>query len=297
MPGPAGTAAALPCIAVYAPRERVRVLARAVFPRRRARLAIVHTAADLAQTFRSGLVDAALIDLGSPSDDAWSAAACAREFPHAPFFGVTPLRSADGATLARCATLDFADVLVETVDDDAIRSLVLPLTFHARFIAALREPPAGLALATPLQRTTWSCVISHAGLPVRTDAVARVVGVTREHLSRTFSATHAPNLKRVIDLVRLVAAAELAKNPGYDMRDVAKVLCFASPSHLSSTTQRVLGLRPASLARLRAVDLIGRFTGSKARSRAAGRVASRGSVRVTTRAIGRPANRPPRAAP
>jgi AraC-like DNA-binding protein len=188
-------------------------------------------------------------------------------------------------------------VLVETVDDEAMRSLVLPLTFHARFIAALREPPAGLALATPLQRTTWSSVISHAGLPVRTDAVARVVGVTREHLSRAFSATHAPNLKRVIDLVRLVAAAELAKNPGYDMRDVAKVLCFASPSHLSSTTQRVLGLRPASLARLRAVDLIGRFTGSKGRSRAAGRVASRGSVRAATRAVGRPGNRPPRAAP
>jgi hypothetical protein len=172
MPGPAGTAAALPCIAVYAPRERVRTLARAAFPRRRARLVIVRTAAELAQTFHAGLVDAALIDLGSATDDAWAAAACARDFPSAPFFGVTPLRSADGATLAQCAALDFADVLVETVDDQAIRGLVLPLTFHSRFIAALREPPAGLGLATPLQRTTWTCVISHAGLPVRTDAVA-----------------------------------------------------------------------------------------------------------------------------
>ncbi len=297
MPGPAGTAAALPCIAVYAPRERVRALARAAFPRRRARLVIVRTAAELAQTFHAGLIDAALIDLGSPSDDAWLAAACARDFPSAPFFGVTPLRSADGATLARCATLDFADVLVETVDDEAVRSLVLPLTFHARFVAALREPPAGLALATVLQRTTWNCVISHAGLPVRTDAVARVVGVTREHLSRAFSTTHAPNLKRVIDLVRLVAAAELAKNPGYDMRDVAKVLCFASPSHLSSTTQRVLGLRPASLARLRAVDLIGRFAGSRGRSRAAGRAGARGTTRMPSRTQGRPPNRPPRGTP
>ncbi len=297
MPGPAATLAVLPCIAVYAPRERVRTLARAAFPRRRARLVIVRTAAELAQTFRTGLIDAALIDLGSPSDDAWMAAAYARDFPSAPFFGVTPLRSADGATLARCATLDFADVLVETVDDEVIRSLVLPLTFHARFVAALCEPPPGLALATPLQRTTWNCVISHAGLPVRTDAVARVVGVTREHLSRAFSTTHAPNLKRVIDLVRLVAAAELAKNPGYDMRDVANVLCFASPSHLSSTTQRVLGLRPASLARLRAVDLIGRFSGSRGRSRAAGRPAGRVTVRVPGRTQGRTVHRPPRGTP
>jgi AraC-like DNA-binding protein len=93
-----------------------------------------------------------------------------------------------------------------------------------------------------------------------------VVGVTREHLSRAFATARAPNLKRVIDLVRLVAAAELAKNPGYDLRDVAGVLRFASPSHLSSTTQRVVGLRPVSLARLRAIDLIGRFVLGRGRS-------------------------------
>jgi AraC-like DNA-binding protein len=273
--GRAAATATIPCIAVYAPREWMRALARAAFPRRRARLVIVRTAADLAHAFHAGLVDAALIDLGTGSDDAWAAAAYAREFPSAPFFAVTPLRSADGPTLARCAALDFADVLVESVDDRAIRDLVLPLTFRARFVVAMREPPPGLLLTTDLQRKTWSCVISHGGLPVRTTAVATVVGVTREHLSRAFSTARAPNLKRVIDLVRLVAAAELAKNPGYDMRDVASVLGFASPSHLSSTTQRVLGLRPASLARLRAIDLIDRFAGSRGRSRTPGRSVSR----------------------
>ncbi len=93
------------------------------------------------------------------------------------------------------------------------------------------------------------------------------MGVTREHLSRSFASRGAPNLKRVIDLVRLVAAAELAKNPGYDVRDVARVLDFASASHLSSTAQRVVGTRPASLARLRAVDLIERFSQGRGRSR------------------------------
>jgi AraC-like DNA-binding protein len=104
-------------------------------------------------------------------------------------------------------------------------------------------------------------------MPVRTDTIAAVVGVTREHLSRAFAAGSAPNVKRVIDLVRLIAAAELAKNPGYDIRDVALVLGFASASHLSTTAQRVVGMRPSSLARLRAVDLFERFTMGRGRSR------------------------------
>jgi len=252
---------------VYAPRDRVRALARAAFPRRQARLIMCRTAADFATAFRTQLIDAALVDLGPGTEDAWTAAACAREFPSIPFFGVSPLRSADGPALARAVSLDLADVIVEGVDDAVVRAMVFPMMFRARFAAALRDPPPALALSTELQRKTWACVVSHAGLPVRTDTVARVVGVTREHLSRAFVSARAPNLKRVIDLVRLVAAAELAKNPGYDLRDVSGVLGFASPSHLSSTTQRILGLRPPSLARLRAVDLIGRFVVGRARSR------------------------------
>jgi AraC-like DNA-binding protein len=102
---------------------------------------------------------------------------------------------------------------------------------------------------------------------VRTSALARSLRVTREHLSRSFAADGAPNLKRVIDLVRIVAAAELAKNPGYDLRDVAAILDFASSSHLSSTALRVVGTKPASLARLRTVDLVDRFIRGHGRSR------------------------------
>ncbi len=257
----------IPCVAVYAPRDRVRALARAAFPRRQARLIIARTAKEFAAAFRKALIDAALIDLGGGTDDVWIAVACAREFPSAPFFGVSPLRSADAPIVARAARLDLADVIIEGVDDAVVRAMVLPVTFRARFAAALQEPPAALALSTALQHKTWRCVVEHAGLPVRTDTVARVVGVTREHLSRAFATARAPNLKRVIDLVRLVAAAELAKNPGYDLRDVAAVLGFASASHLSSTTQRIVGLKPPSLARLRAVDLIGRFAAGRGRSK------------------------------
>lgn len=256
----------IPCLAVYAPRDRVRTLARAAFPRRQARLLIARTAAEFTATFRTALIDAALIDLTAATDDLWTVIACAREFPSAPFFGVCALRSADAPVVARAVSLDLAEIIIEGVDDPVVRTLVLPLTFRARFARALSEPPAALTLSTALQRRTWQCVVEHAGLPVRTDTVARVVGVSREHLSRAFATARAPNLKRVIDLVRLVAAAELAKNPGYDLRDVAAVLGFASASHLSSTTQRIVGLRPPSLARLRAVDLIGRFVAGRGRS-------------------------------
>ena len=260
-------AAPLPVIVAHTTRERGRVLLRAAFPRRRARLVLTRSADELEATFRSSLVDAAVVDLASAGDDTWRAAGLAREFPSVPFFGLCALRASEAPALAQCAALEFADVVVESIDDTVCRELVLRHAFSSRFALALDEPPAPLELDTPLQRSTWRCIVAWAGRPVRTQVLADVLGVTREHLSRTFAADGAPNLKRVIDLVRLIAAAELAKNPGYDVRDVAAVLDFASSSHLSSTAQRVVGTRPASLARLRAVDLVERFTKGHGRSR------------------------------
>lgn len=257
----------MPLVVVCTVRERARALARTAFPRRRARLALVKSAEELDAQFRTMLVDAAIVDLTGASGDTWRAAALAREFPSIPFFGLSALRAAEAPALAQCAALDFCDVLVETVDDGCARDLVMRSAFTTRFAGALATPPQPLALDTPLQRATWRSIVAWAGRPVRTQLLADELGVTREHLSRTFSAANGPNLKRVIDLVRLIAAAELAKNPGYDVRDVAAVLHFASSSHLSSTAQRVVGTRPASLARLRAVDLVERFARGHGRSR------------------------------
>jgi AraC-like DNA-binding protein len=256
-----------PLVAVFTTRERARALVRAAFPRRRARLSLTRTADELDAVFRTSLVDAVIVDLAGAQDETWRAAALAREFPSVPFFALTALRAAEAPALAQCAALDFADVLIESVDDTLARDLVIRRAFSTRFNDALSEPPDALGLDTPIQRSAWRCVVAWSGRPVRTQVLADAIGVTREHLSRSFAAEGAPNLKRVIDLVRLIAAAELAKNPGYDVRDVAAVLDFASSSHLSSTAQRVVGMKPASLARLRAVDLVDRFTRGHARSR------------------------------
>lgn len=257
----------LTSIVVFAPREKTRTMVRAAFPRRRCRVVFTRTLGDFSDAFRKELVDAAVVDVATPHDDTWNVAALAREYPSAPFFALCALRASEGPAVAQCAELEFADVLVEGIDDLCARDIVTRRGFSARFSEALKDPPAILSLNTPVQQKAWTYIVSHAGRRVRTVNLAEKLGVTREHLSRTFAAEGAPNLKRIIDLVRLLAAAELAKNPGYDIRDVAAVLDFASSSHLSSTAQRVVGTRPASLARLRAVDLIQRFCKGHGRSR------------------------------
>jgi AraC-like DNA-binding protein len=263
---PASTAAA-PAIVAYVHRERAKSLIKSAFPRRKARVLAARSYDDFDTTFKSNLVDAALIDLGAAQDETWRIAALAREYPSIPFFGLVALRTAEGPALAQCAACEFTDVLVDGVDDGVARELVQRASFSSRFARALHDPPPPLMLAAPLQQSAWRFVVSHAGRPVRTSTLASFLNVTREHLSRSFAADNAPNLKRIIDLVRIVAAAELAKNPGYDLRDVANILEFASPSHLSSTALRVIGTKPASLTRLRTVDLVERFVKGHGRSR------------------------------
>ena len=265
----AGTASVQtpPTVLALARRERARGLMRTAFPRRHVRVVATRLPDDFAAAFHATLVDAAVIDVSGATEATWKVAALAREYPSIPFFGVVSQRAVDAPAFAHCASLEFADVLVDVVDDPAARELVLRQTFSSRFAGALHDPPPQLGLSTPLQQQAWHVIVAHAGRPVQTLTLARALRVTREHLSRTFAAAGAPNLKRVIDLVRLIAAAELAKNPGYDLRDVSRVLDFASQSHLSATAQRVLGTKPASLARLRTVDLIDRFVRGHGRSR------------------------------
>lgn len=259
-----------PVIVALGARERTREMLRRSFPRRRGRLTLVRGAEELAQSLRSTLVDAVIVDLAQATDEQWAAAALAREFPSIPFFALAPLRPADLPGLVRaCGEFEFADCLVEGVDDQVQRELLLPATFTVRFATALRHGDERLGLSAPLQRDVWRLVIAHGGRTVRTETIAGAVNLTREHLSRRFSAGGAPNLKRVIDLSRLLAASELAKNPGYDLPDIARVLGFASASHLSSSCQRVIGVKSASLSRLRPSDLIERFV-RQGRSRSRG---------------------------
>jgi AraC-like DNA-binding protein len=250
----------LPTVVAITARERVRDLLRKSFSRRRARLTLVRQRDELLSALRDDVTDAVIVDLGQPTDEHWQAAALARDYPSIPFLGFVTLRPSDAATMARaCSEFEFADCLVEGAEDAVQREMVAPIAFTSRFASTLTAAAGPLGLVTDLQRQVWSLIVANGGRTVRTEALAESVGLTREHLSRRFSAAGSPNLKRVIDLARLLAASELAKNAGYDLPDVAKVLGFASASHLSASCQRVIGVRSSSLARLRPADLIDRF--------------------------------------
>jgi AraC-like DNA-binding protein len=222
---------------------------------------------DFDAVLKSTLVYAAMIDVSAPTDDTWRAVDAVRDFPSIPFFALTTLRPSDAVAIARCASAEIADVLVEGVDDSVLRSIVLSQGYSARFAEALSDPPPSLQLTHPLQLAAWRALVAYGGRVVRTDTIAAALGVTREHLSRAFGTVGTANLKRLIDLVRLISAAELSKNAGFDVGDVATILEFASSSHLSTTAQRIVGTRPASLARLRTVDLVDRFVKGRTRSR------------------------------
>jgi AraC-like DNA-binding protein len=256
-----------PTVVACTARERTKALLKKAFPRRRGRLILCRSSAEVASTFAKTLVDVVVVDVAGATDDIWKAAALAAEFPCTPFFGIAGLRASDAPAIARCAGLDFVDVLADGIDDDVMRELIAPVAFTARFATALGPAHSALGLGSPVQRRAWNWIVERGGRPVRTDLLAKSLGVTREHLSRSFATAGAPNLKRIIDLVRVIAAAELAKSPGYDPSDVARVLEYASPSHLASTAQRVCGIRSASLARLRTGDIIERFQQGRARSR------------------------------
>jgi AraC-like DNA-binding protein len=257
-PGTRGAETAPLCLLAMLKRDRARALVRTAFPRRRAQVIAVKTAADIEEALVKSLVDAVIID-GGAGDDAYRALAKADAFQSVPFLLVTALLPADAPMLSHAAECGVADTLVEGMDDSVARELVTRCAFSTRFERALATPPPILGLESPLQLAVWGSVVKRAGRPVRTEQLANELDVSREHLSRSFATGRAPTLKRVIDLVRVLAAAELAKNAGYDIRDVAHVLGFASSSHLSSTTQRLVGARASSLTRLRAIDLLERF--------------------------------------
>ena len=254
----------VPALVVLLKRERARALVRSAFPRRRAHLITAKSAVDISDLLVQQLIDAVLIDAGV-GEDAAKALSMAADFPTVPFFLVTPLLPQDSPAIARGVEGGIAELLVEGLDDSAARDLVLRRSFSARFERALVVPPIALALDTPLQIAVWQSVVRRGGRPVRTDQLAKELGVSREHLSRSFAVGQAPTLKRVIDLVRIIAAAELSKNPGFDVRDVAEVLGFASSSHLSGTSQRLVGARASSLTRLRTIDILDRFAGMRSR--------------------------------
>jgi hypothetical protein len=161
----------LPTILTYASRERARSLVRSAFPKRKWRVIAARDAAEFSSIFHRVLVDAALVDIGSPlalagmasttagnggqsaatngggNDDTWKVAALALEFPSAPFFAITPLRATDAPAVARCTAMEFCDVIADGMDEPVARDLVA-----ADLLSEILRRPRRPAADAPAER-------------------------------------------------------------------------------------------------------------------------------------------------
>jgi AraC-like DNA-binding protein len=188
-------------------------------------------------------------------------------FPGIPVFGYGVLRADDARLLADGVEAGVAGLLVEGVDEPVAGELVAARAASRRRERELADAPRLLRLAEDVQRRAWNVALAGAGRRLTTSDVARTLGTSREHLSREFAAGGAPNLKRVIDLARVACAADLLRNPGYDVRTCALLLRFASVGHLAGTARRIAGARPSVLGRLGPQGVLLRFLRGRTRSR------------------------------
>ena len=245
--------------------EARRWLRRSI-PRARARLVTCRSAAKLERAVAGSLVDAVVVDGRLPGGRE-ALAGFRAAYPRVPRFVYSAFRPDDGELLAACVGEAAASPIVGGVEDPVVGELVLPRTASALRLALLDHAPRLLRLTDPLQMRAWAEVMRRVGGRLRTMDVARALHVSREHLSRQFGAGGAPNLKRVIDLAKAVTAADLLANPGYSVRRAARILGFASASHLSGVARRVAGVTARELPDLGPRGVLAAFLSGRTRSR------------------------------
>jgi AraC-like DNA-binding protein len=244
--------------------DRASLLAlRRSLPKGGPRLVTCRSSTALEHQLERRLVEAIVV---SPSllMDRWSALRA--RFPAIPVVLCAAFRPQDASELRDWLARGVA-IAVGPVDDAVLAELIARVSLTAERRVEMAEGPRALRLDTPIQRDAWEALVGSVERPVRTLALARRLGVSREHLSRQFGAGGAPNLKRVIDLTRIAAASQLLRNPGCPPRTVARVLGFSSAVHLSSTAQRIAGVSATGLARLGPRGVLAYFAKGKMRSR------------------------------
>lgn len=264
-----------PVVPVFHPRPEARRALKRGYPRRAVagaglgregsgHIRLCRSVLAVERLLDQRLVDAVVLDARTCASEGLALPA---RFPRIPMYALSALKPDDGALLATCRQSGFAGVLVEGIDNAVAGEWIAARSAQVVRRAALADAPKLLRLTDRLQRAAWEEVLRRVGGPIKTEHVAWALGVTREHLSREFGAGGAPNLKRVIDLVRAACAADLLGNPGYTIRAVVRILGYASPSHLAGAARRVAGATPNELRDLGPRGVLTRFLKGRTRSR------------------------------
>lgn len=224
------------------------------------------SAGALTRAYQERLLDAVIVGRKVLKD--MDVAALRSRYPGVPVIVFGAFRPDDGDLLAQLDRgRSVTAIAVEGVDDPVIGELVRRHSVSQQRALMLRETPKLLRLTEAIQRGAWDRLITMAGRAVTTGEVAGAMGISREHLSRQFGAGGAPNLKRVIDLLRIVCAAELLANPGYQVATAAAILGFATPSRLNAMSRRITGVPAVGLGGLGAKGVVGAFLRAGRRSR------------------------------
>jgi AraC-like DNA-binding protein len=256
----------MPTVAALLDSRAALLHLRRSLPPGTGRLVACRSQTGLRRLYRTRLLDVVIIGLrGLRHRDLPGLRA---DFPAVPLVVYGAFRPDDGELLHRLAGQDgVADVAVEGVDDAVVGALVRRQALSGIRAEVLADAPRLLRLTEDLQRRAWAHLLVHGGGALQTGDLAEALGMSREHLSRQFAAGGAPNLKRVIDLLRVAAAAQLLVNPGYNLGTVASILGFATRSHLHATARRITGASGNELARLgpRGVLLAFRRVGMRSR--------------------------------
>jgi AraC-like DNA-binding protein len=253
-----------PLVPVCHPRREVRRALQRGYPRRLGAVRCCGTPQAVERLLGARLVDAVVVDVKA-APEVWLTLPA--RFPRIPVFAFSAFRPDDGKLIADCQRAGFAGVLVEPVDHAVAGEWIARRTAQAARRRAFADAPRLLRLTDRLQLDAWEEVWRRVAAPTRTVDLALALRVTREHLSREFAAGGAPNLKRVIDLVRTACAADLLGNPGYAVGTVARILAYASPSHLAGAARRVTGVSVQELRGLGPRGVLVAFLKGRTRSR------------------------------
>jgi AraC-like DNA-binding protein len=253
-------------VPVFHPRREARRAVKQGYPRGAGAVRLCRSLQGVERLLYQRLVDAVVLDVKAAPAPLPALGLPAR-FPRIPMYALSAFRPDDGALIASCHAAGFAGLLVESIDDSAAGEWIAARTTQVALRQALADAPKLLRLTDRLQLAAWDEVLRRVGVPTQTAHVAQALRVTREHLSREFAAGGAPNLKRVIDLARTACAADLLGNPGYTVRQVVRILGYASPSHLAGSARRVAGATPHELGGIGPRGVLGRFLRGRTRSR------------------------------
>ncbi len=253
-----------PIVSVCHPRREARRALVRSYPRRLGAVRCCDTPQAVERLLHARLVDALVVDVKA-TPEVWLAMPA--RFPRIPMFAFSAFRPEDGRLVSDCQRAGFAGVLVEPVDHAVAAEWVARRTAQVARRHALADAPRVVRLSDPLQLKAWEEVWRRVAAPTTTRELAQALRVTREHLSREFAMGGAPNLKRVIDLVRMACAADLLGNPGYSVGAVARILSYASPSHLAGAARRVAGAVPEQLRMMGPRGVLAAFLKGRTRSR------------------------------